>query len=108
MSQAASSQVTQEMRDLKEEILFQKVLLKSIDDNVQDREAAEQEVRDEIHSLERKFNQLKRAAQGSSGSTSKPSSRSFPSSQGNNPTNSAPEDRAAAAMNGYLGMLVLL
>ncbi|KAK0105181.1 hypothetical protein ONS95_004422 [Cadophora gregata] len=101
MSQTASFQVTQEMRDLKEEILFQKVLLQSIDDNVQDREAAEQEVRHEIHSLERQLNRLKRAAQGSSGFSSKPSSQSFHSTPGKDPTNSASEDPARVAMNGY-------
>ncbi|KAG4430417.1 hypothetical protein IFR05_014107 [Cadophora sp. M221] len=95
MSQAASSQVTQEMNDLKEEILFQQVLLSSIDDHVQNREAAEQEVRDEIHSLERKLNQLKRAARGSS----KPSSQNLQST----PEQLAGivEDPATVAMNGH-------
>ncbi|KAH9214043.1 SNF2 family N-terminal domain-containing protein [Leptodontidium sp. 2 PMI_412] len=98
MSQAASSQVTQEMNDLKEEILFQKVLLSSIDDHVQNREAAEQEVRDEIHSLERKLNQLKRASRGSS----KPSSQNLQSTP-EQPASSVPEDPATVAMNGYPG-----
>lgn len=101
MSQAASSQVTQEMNDLKEEILFQKVLLSSIDDHVQNREAAEQEVRDEIHSLERKLNQLKRASRGSS----KPSSQNLQSTP-EQPASSVPEDPATVAMNGYPGELV--
>ncbi|KAH7310958.1 SNF2 family N-terminal domain-containing protein [Rhexocercosporidium sp. MPI-PUGE-AT-0058] len=100
MSQAASSQVTQEMNELQEEILFQKVLLQSIDDHVQNREAAEQEVRDEIHSLERKLNQLKRAAKATS-SSSKPSSQNFQSTPQQPTSSSAGEDPTSVAMNGY-------
>lgn len=109
MSQAASSQMTQEMSELKEEILFQKVLLQSIDDHVLDREAAEQEVRDEIHSLERRFKQLKRATKASSSSSSsssKPSSQQFQSTP-EQPTNSARRIREHLEMNGYPGKLYI-
>ncbi|CZS91523.1 related to DNA repair protein RAD16 [Rhynchosporium graminicola] len=74
MSEAASSQMTHEVNDLQEEIAFQRVLLSSIDHNVKDREAAEQDVRNEIHSLESKLNRLKRAAKAS---TSKSSSQTL-------------------------------
>ncbi|KAL2062122.1 hypothetical protein VTL71DRAFT_6388 [Oculimacula yallundae] len=92
MSQAtSSSQMTQEELNLKEEIAFQKVLLSSIDDRVQEREAAEREVRTEIHSLEQKLNQLKRAAKASS---------SKPSSQNRSNFHSTPEKPGSSAREG--------
>ena len=55
------SQATQEaVDDLMDEIRFQRVILSSIDDSVEDREAAEEEVRAEIKRLEKKMKILKR------------------------------------------------
>jgi uncharacterized coiled-coil protein SlyX len=59
----ASSQATQDaIRELVNEIAFQKVLLSSIDDSVDDREAAEDEVRAEIKKLEKEIKNLKRGS----------------------------------------------
>jgi phage shock protein A len=44
------------------ELAFQKVLLNSIDDTVQNREAAEDEVRAEIRALEKQIRELKRGS----------------------------------------------
>jgi hypothetical protein len=57
------SQATQEAaRELMNEISFQKVLLSSIDDSVEDRDAAEDEVRTEIRRLENELRALKRGS----------------------------------------------
>jgi uncharacterized coiled-coil protein SlyX len=48
------------MDALLNELAFQKVLLNSIDDTVQNREAAEEEVRAEIRTLEKQIRDLKR------------------------------------------------
>lgn len=57
----AGSQAAQEaIRELMGEISFQKVLLSSIDDSVDDREAAEDEVRTEIKALQDQLRALKR------------------------------------------------
>ncbi len=64
MSQPSPSVVAairKEMEDIMSEITFQKVLLSSIDDSVHNREAAENEVRAEIKSLEDKLRDLKRS-----------------------------------------------
>jgi hypothetical protein len=59
----AGSQATEEaVRELMNEISFQRVLLASIDDTVDDREAAEDEVRAEIRNLEKELRDLKRHA----------------------------------------------
>src|SRR3984885_13405471 len=57
------SQATEEAaRELMNEISFQKVLLSSIDDSVEDRDAAEDEVRTEIRRLENELRALKRGS----------------------------------------------
>jgi len=70
------SQATQEeIAELESEISFQKVLLSSIDDSVEDREEAEQEVRKEIYRLQK---QLKAARRGTIGAASTSQSFSAP------------------------------
>ncbi|KUJ08350.1 uncharacterized protein LY89DRAFT_711734 [Mollisia scopiformis] len=57
-----SSQAAQaEIQELINEISFQKVLLSSIDDSVQNREAAEDEVKEEIRQLEAQLRALRRS-----------------------------------------------
>ncbi|KAE8443177.1 hypothetical protein EG329_002275 [Mollisiaceae sp. DMI_Dod_QoI] len=59
--QQTGSQASQQaINELIEEIAFQQVLLASIDGSVQNREAAEAEVREEIRSLESQLRALKR------------------------------------------------
>ena len=61
-SQHSVAQATQEQLDeLINEIAFQKVLLSSIDDSVQNRQEAEDEVKAEIKSLEKQVRELKRS-----------------------------------------------
>jgi phage shock protein A len=50
------------------ELAFQKVLLSSIDDTVQNRETAEEEVRAEIQTLEKQIRDLKRGTTAASNS----------------------------------------
>lgn len=61
-SQATEEAIKEVIRELINEISFQKVLLASIDDSVDDREAAEDEVRTEIWRLEREVSELKRGS----------------------------------------------
>ncbi len=118
-SQMASSQVSRQITELIDEIAFQRVLLSSIDDNVQDREDAEKDVRDEIRSLERQLRDLRRRTT----TTALKSRSSNPSSQNLQATPSRPSrnytansldgghDKDAAektAMNGYSGEFCLL
>ena len=56
------------MNVLLNELAFQKVLLNSIDDTVQNREAAEEEVRAEIRTLEKQIRDLKRGSTTASNS----------------------------------------
>jgi hypothetical protein len=88
------------------ELAFQKVLLNSIDDTVQNREAAEDEVCAEIRALEKQIRELKRGSttasqpqhSGSCQSSQKPSSSS--SKKPNASTGSGTP--YAPAMDGYL------
>jgi chromosome segregation ATPase len=66
------------MQELIEEIAFQKVLLNSIDDSVQNREAAEDEVKEEIRELDSRLRALRRNTKASQ-SSSQQSSSSMPS-----------------------------
>lgn len=56
---SSSQGPAQSIDDLLDEIAFQKVLLSSIDDSVQNREEAEAEVRAEITALERQLRKLR-------------------------------------------------
>ncbi|KAH8816892.1 SNF2 family N-terminal domain-containing protein [Xylogone sp. PMI_703] len=58
----SSSQGSLSIAELMNEIAFQKVLLSSIDDSVEDREDAEAEVRAEIKALERQLRALRQGA----------------------------------------------
>jgi hypothetical protein len=106
-SQAALSQAQQqEMNELMSEIAFQKVLLSSIDDTVENRGEAEAEVRIEIKTLEQKLRTLKRGT-----TTSASQSTQGPSSQTLNSTSSSSKSRRdtivddfAATGSGYHGM----
>jgi uncharacterized coiled-coil protein SlyX len=69
---SASQANLHEMEQLRNEIAFQKVLLASIDDFVEDRENAEAEVRTEIKTLEKKLRALLKGP-SASGSQSMPS-----------------------------------
>jgi hypothetical protein len=67
------------MDALLNELAFQKVLLNSIDDTVQNREAAEEEVRAEIRTLEKQIRDLKRGT--TTASNSQPPGSASQSSQ---------------------------
>ena len=72
---ALSPAQQQEMNELMSEIAFQKVLLSSVDENVENRAEAEDEVRAEIKLLEKKIRALKRGTTiAASQSTQLPSS----------------------------------
>jgi uncharacterized coiled-coil protein SlyX len=88
------------------ELAFQKVLLNSIDDTVQNREAAEEDVRAEIRALEKQIRDLKRGSTTASnsqpgGSASQPSQKRSSSSNNTAPAtgNGTP---SAPAMDSYL------
>lgn len=111
-SQVASSQANQrEANELMSEIAFQKVLLSSIDDSVENREDAETEIRAEIKTLEKKLRALRR------GNTSASQSTTIPPSQTAASTTSTSKPRAdfttpamddfptAGSQNGYQGAL---
>lgn len=99
-SQQAGSQASnqQAIQELIEEIAFQKVLLASIDDSVQNREAAVAEVKSEILSLEKQVRALKRGntttASSSQASTSSHAIQATPSasSSSKKPAHTSPED----------------
>jgi uncharacterized coiled-coil protein SlyX len=88
------------------ELAFQKVLLSSIDDTVQNREAAEEEIRAEIRALEKQIRNLKRSTtaasqpQPSRSSQSLRKSSSSPSKKPNAGTGTGAV--ATPAMDGYL------
>jgi hypothetical protein len=111
-TQAAASASEQEIAELMNEIAFQKVLLASIDDSVQDRLKAESDVRAEIKTLEKQLRD-KRRGTTSTASTFRPAissqipeetSSAFPH---NRPSNLTTEDDNASgtAMDGYLSEL---
>ncbi len=94
------------IHELQEEILFQRVLLSSIDDTVQNRAQAEQDVKDEIHSLQRQLVKLKR---GTTADLTTASTLSQPASSQRieaTPRSSSPRSKSAsnaASMEGYPG-----
>ncbi|EKD14371.1 uncharacterized protein L3040_008273 [Drepanopeziza brunnea f. sp. 'multigermtubi'] len=112
-----SPEITRQIEVLEDEIAFQNVLFASIDDNVQDREQAEQDIRDEICSLERQLKDLKRCTSAATITTasnypsSQNSSQSFQaafssSSRKNNAISNLDggvDGEPAGEMNGYLG-----
>lgn len=73
----SSQTMSAEIQELQHEIAFQEVLLESIDDTVVDREAAENEVKEEIRALESQLRALRRrttTTASQSGSSQHPSS----------------------------------
>jgi hypothetical protein len=96
------------MDALLNELAFQKVLLSSIDDTVQNRETAEEEVRAEIQSLEKQIRVLKRGTTTTTTSNSRSSASSQPSqtqfSDLSKTSDPATGDglSAVSAMDGYL------
>ena len=106
----ASSQANQrEIEELVGEIAFQKVLLSSIDDSVENRQEAEDEVRTEIKSLEKQLRTLRRAPAtktSASQSTAIPPQPAAPSSSTSKSRNDATMDLFSAtdSQNGYQGM----
>lgn len=107
-SQQVASQASQaEIEDLIHEIAFQKVLLQSIDDSVENRESAETEVRAEIKRLEKRLKDLRRSATttaSNSRTSSAPQSQPGPSvpskSSHKEPSNSTAErDLGSGNMN---------
>lgn len=102
------------MDELMNELAFQKVLLSSIDNTVQNREAAESEVRAEIRSLEKQIRDLKRgatntASQSGASTSSQPSQTVSSSSISKNKTSTPTRNghSAATAMDGYLSKFSL-
>jgi hypothetical protein len=95
------------------ELAFQKVLLASIDDTVQNRQAAEEEVRAEIRSLEKQIRMLKRCttstashSQFTSGSTQPSQTQSSNLSTISDPA-LGKSKTIASAMDGYLSKCFL-
>jgi len=108
----ASQASQQEILDLQDELGFQNVLLKSIDETVYDHENAAQRVMQEIAHLEKRLKVLKRgtrtAASGSSHTSSSISSQASHTS----PSKKTPSEKRsgqssadgeADSMNGYMG-----
>jgi len=94
------------IEELINEIAFQKVLLSSIDDTVQNREAAENDVRTEIRTLEAQLRNLRRSTTNTA-SDSRPSASSQQpetASSISSPNKSTADGDASAGttMNGYL------
>jgi hypothetical protein len=97
------------MDTLLNELAFQKVLLSSIDDTVQNRETAEEDVRAEIRSLEKQIRVLKRgttstASNSRSSAAPKPSQTQFSDlGKASDPaTGDGLSSASASAMDGYL------
>jgi chromosome segregation ATPase len=113
MSQAlgASSQANQrEIDDLLGEIAFQKVLLSSIDDSVENREATEDEVRAEIKSLEKQVRTLRRGPSTTTSASQSTTIQSQPVASTSSTSNSCKDTAmdhfsAAGSQNGYQGTL---
>jgi hypothetical protein len=116
MSQAlgATPQANQRAIDaLMEEIAFQKVLLDSIDDSVENREEAEDEVRAEIKTLEKQLRTLRRGpgtTKSASQSTTIPSQSAASTSLPSTSRNDAAMNNffAAGSQNGYQGVWLKL
>ncbi|KAE9365444.1 hypothetical protein N431DRAFT_353892 [Stipitochalara longipes BDJ] len=94
------------MDALLNELAFQKVLLNSIDDTVQNRDAAEEEVRGEIQALEKQIRDLRRGSTTASNSQPSRSSQSS-QKQSSNPSKKtipalANGTPSVPAMDGYL------
>jgi hypothetical protein len=115
-TQAAARAFEQEAAELMNEIAFQKVLLASIDESVQDRSNAENEVRAEIKTLEKQLRDLKRRGTCTTSTASKPETSlssqqsseatSSASSTHKRPANPTEEDIASGtAMEGFLSEL---
>lgn len=81
-SQASTEAISPAIQDILNEIAFQKVILKSLDDLVENREEADREVRAEIKSLEKQLRDLKRGttetASNSVPTSSQPATRTSP------------------------------
>jgi hypothetical protein len=90
------------------ELAFQRVILNSIDDTVQNREAAEEEVRAEIRALEKQIRALKRGTTTASNSQPAGSSQFSQNQTSSTPkkaeqaSGSAASAAPAKAMDGYL------
>jgi septal ring factor EnvC (AmiA/AmiB activator) len=106
-TQAASSQASQQkIDDLLNEIAFQKVLLSSIDDSVENREEAEAEVRNEIKTLEKHLLVLKRGTASSSSQSAAASSSQVANSREphSKPRKETMMDDFSPGRSGYQGM----
>jgi len=100
--QAASASQIQAIQELQDELCFQQVLLRSIDDKVQDKENAAQQVKQEIAVLEKQLKALKR---GNKPTASNPSTTvgSFQASYSRDtPSKNTDAERAAEFMDGYM------
>jgi hypothetical protein len=110
--QAAASQPSQqEILDLQDELGFQKVLLKSIDETVYDYENAAQQVTQEIAQLEKRLKVLKRGTRTTASSSSHISSSKSSQASHTSPSKKTPikkrsdqpsADGEAYSMNGYM------
>ena len=108
---AASSQANQrEIDALLGEIAFQKVLLSSIDDSVENREEAEGEVRVEIKNLEKQVRALRRGPCTTTSASQSTTIQSQPIASRSSTSNSRNDTAmdhfsAAGSQNGYQGTL---
>jgi hypothetical protein len=113
-TQGATRASEQEIAELMNEIAFQKVLLASIDESVQDRSNAENEVRAEIKTLEKQLRDLKRRGTTSTASkleTSLSSQQSSEATSSSSSTHKRPSNlteeynASGTAMDGFLSEL---
>jgi hypothetical protein len=99
------------MDALLNELAFQKVLLNSIDDTVQNRDVAEEEVRAEIRALEKQIRDIRRSSTTASNSQHSASSQSSQKSSSGSSKKPNPGTgngtSSAAAMDGYLSECLL-
>lgn len=109
---AASQANQREIEELMSEIAFQKVLLSSIDDSVENREEAENKVKAEIKALDMQLRALRRSA-GTTTAASQSTSTPFSQPAGartssvNPRTNNTMGDYSTVGpQNGYQGSLL--
>ncbi|TVY39502.1 putative ATP-dependent helicase [Lachnellula subtilissima] len=103
--QAVAASQKLEKQELLDELCFQRVLLQSIDHNVQDKEDATQQVKQEIAVLEKRLRDLKRGTQPTASNSSRDKSSlvsSQASSSNKTPSKNPIAEGAVDSMDGYM------
>lgn len=89
-SQPSSQALSPEVRELLNEIAFQKVLLNSLNDTVENREEAEREISAEIKTLEKQLRHLKRCTTSTASNCTPSASQFFSQATPSNSTTTKP------------------